>query len=65
MYIRNDVPKIEYFDIASELVRFVLNMHDRNIILAIYNKLSSTLDSLKRQGIPVDRLLKTTNKQRE
>ncbi len=62
LYVRKDLPAIEYFDVANELARFVMTIQDRYIVLAISNKLSSSLESLKRQGIPVDRLLKTAEK---
>jgi hypothetical protein len=55
------MPDLEYFDIANELARFIFNKPKEHIVDAISNKLSSSLESLRRRGIPVDRLLNLSN----
>lgn len=54
---------IDYIDISSELTRFLTHKTNESIIHSISDKLSSPLQTLKRRGIPVDRLLKTTQQQ--
>jgi hypothetical protein len=56
---------LEYFDIANELARFIFRKPKEDIVDAISNKLSSSLEALRRRGIPVDRLLKQINRQRK
>ncbi|CAF0896436.1 unnamed protein product, partial [Adineta steineri] len=61
LYIHKDLPTLDYIDIASELTRFVHRKPLEILVHSISDKLSSPLETLKRRGIPVDRLLK--NKQ--
>ena len=49
---------LDYIDIATELTRFVCKKPLTNSVHSISEKLSSPLETLKRRGIPVDRLLK-------
>ncbi|CAF1590939.1 unnamed protein product, partial [Adineta steineri] len=61
LYIHKDLPTLDYIDIVSELTRFVHRKPLETLVHSISDKLSSPLETLKRRGIPVDRLLK--NKQ--
>lgn len=63
LFLRKDLLTIDYIDISSELTRFVTNKSNEAIIHSISDKLSSPLQTLKRRGIPVDRLLKTKAQQ--
>ncbi|CAF4004561.1 unnamed protein product, partial [Adineta steineri] len=56
------LPTLDYIDIASELTRFVHRKPLEILVHSISDKLSLPLETLKRRGISVDRLLK--NKQR-
>ncbi|CAF1549296.1 unnamed protein product [Adineta ricciae] len=58
LYIHRDLPTLDYIDIASELIRFVHKKPLETLVHSISDKLSSPLETLKRRGIPVDRLLK-------
>ena len=58
LFIQDKLHNFEYFDIANELVRFVFKKPADDIIDAISNRLSSSLDVLRRRGMPVDRLIK-------
>ena len=53
------------YNIASELARFVFKKPLDTVVHAISDKLASPLETLKRRGIPVDRLLKSTEQQRK
>ena len=65
LYIRGSVPHLDFIDIASELTRFVLKKPLDLVVHAISDKLSSPLQTLKRRGIPVDRLLKNKQQQQQ
>ena len=65
LYIEKDVPTLDYVDVATELTRFVHQRPLNALVYAISEKLASPLDTLKRRGIPVDRLLKTIVQQRK
>ncbi|CAF4311774.1 unnamed protein product [Rotaria sp. Silwood2] len=63
LYIHKDIPTLDYIDIATELTRFVHKKPLDALVHAISDKLASPLETLKRRGIPVDRLLKTVQEQ--
>ena len=65
LYIHQDIPTLDYIDIAAELTRFVHKKPLDALVHSISDKLSSPLETLKRRGIPVDRLLKTVQQQRK
>jgi hypothetical protein len=58
LFIHRTLPSIDYIDVASELTRFVYKKPVDVIVHSISDKLSSPIETLKRRGIPVDRLLK-------
>ncbi len=57
LYLRQDLTKLDYFDIAKELARFVLKNPLDTVIYSISDRLSSPLDALKRHGVPVEYLM--------
>ncbi|CAF4445496.1 unnamed protein product, partial [Rotaria magnacalcarata] len=59
LYFRNDktASQVYYTDIASELARFVFKSPPETVIYTISDRLSSSLNSLRRRGVPVDDLL--------
>ncbi|CAF4077045.1 unnamed protein product, partial [Rotaria sordida] len=57
LYFQKHLRAFDYIDIASELVRYVFKKSLDTIVHTISDKLSSPLETLKRRGIPVDRLL--------
>ena len=59
LFIQKDISTLDYIDISTELTRFVFKKAQDNVVHSISDKLSSPLETLKRRGIPVDRLLKT------
>lgn len=59
MYLRRDVETIEHFEVASELCRFVVAKQNEMYFDSVTNRLVVPLDTLKKRGIPVDRLMKT------
>lgn len=65
LYINKNIPTFDYIDIASELTRFVYKKPIDTIVHAMSDKLASPLETLKRRGIPVDRLLKSAEQQRQ
>jgi hypothetical protein len=65
LYIQKDLPTFDYIDIATELTRFVFKKRIDVFVHAVSDKLTSPLERLKRRGIPVDRLLKSVEQQRE
>lgn len=65
LFIDKDIPTLDYIDIAMELTRFVHKKPLDALVHAISDKLVSPLETLKRRGIPVDRLLKTVQQQRK
>lgn len=65
LYIHQDIPTLDYIDIAMELTRFVHKKPLDALAHSISDKLASPLETLKRRGIPVDRLLKTVQQQRK
>ncbi|CAF1297901.1 unnamed protein product, partial [Rotaria sp. Silwood1] len=64
LYIHKDISTLDYIDIATELMRFVCKKSVDTLVHSISDKLTSPLETLKRRGIPVDRLLKTSEQQR-
>jgi hypothetical protein len=65
LYIQRDILTLDYIDIATELTRFVYKKPLDALVHSISDKLASPLETLKRRGIPVDRLLKSTEQQRK
>ncbi|CAF1463258.1 unnamed protein product [Adineta ricciae] len=63
LYIQKDIPVLDYIDIATELTRYVYKKPLDALVHSISDKLASSLETLKRRGIPVDRLLKTQEQQ--
>ncbi|CAF2792873.1 unnamed protein product [Rotaria sp. Silwood2] len=63
LYIHKDIPTLDYIDIATELTRFVYKKPLDTLVHSISDKLASPLETLKRRGIPVDRLLKNPEQQ--
>ncbi|CAF3429660.1 unnamed protein product [Rotaria socialis] len=63
LYIHKDISTLDYIDIATELTRFVCKKPLDTLVHSISDKLSSPLGTLKRRGIPVDRLLKSSEQQ--
>lgn len=63
LYIRKDLSTLDFIDIATELTRFVYNKPLDALVHSISDKLASPLETLKRRGIPVDRLLKLAEQQ--
>ncbi|CAF1648839.1 unnamed protein product [Rotaria sordida] len=57
LYFQKHIHAFDYIDIASELVRFIFKKSPDTIVHTISDKLASPLETLKRRGIPVDRLL--------
>jgi hypothetical protein len=57
LYFQKHIREFDYIDIASELARFVFKKPLDTVVHAISDKLASPLETLKRRGIPVDRLL--------
>jgi len=65
LYIQKDISILDYVDIATELTRFVYKKPLDALVHSISDKLVSPLETLKRRGVPVDRLLKITQRQKE
>ncbi|CAF3159133.1 unnamed protein product [Rotaria sp. Silwood2] len=63
LYIQKDISTLDYIDIATELTRFVYKKPLDALVHSISDKLASPLETLKRRGIPVDRLLKLAPQQ--
>ena len=63
LFIQKDLIHLDYIDISSELTRFVYKKPIDSLVHSISDKLSSPLETLKRRGIPVDRLLKIRQQQ--
>ncbi|CAF4854390.1 unnamed protein product [Rotaria sp. Silwood1] len=63
LYIHKDISTLDYIDIATELTRFVYKKSLDTLVHSISDKLASPLETLKRRGIPVDRLLKNPEQQ--
>ncbi|CAF1656449.1 unnamed protein product, partial [Adineta ricciae] len=63
LFIQKDLLHLDYIDISSELTRFVYKKPIDSLVHSISDKLSSPLETLKRRGIPVDRLLKIRQQQ--
>ncbi|CAF1417698.1 unnamed protein product [Adineta steineri] len=57
LYFQKHIREFDYIDIASELARFVFKKPLDTIVHTISDKLASPLETLKRRGVPVDRLL--------
>ena len=56
LYIRKDIPSLDYLDIGRELVQFGFNK-SVEYLHEISSKLELTEEQLERRGIPVHRLL--------
>lgn len=65
LYIQKDLPSLDYIDISTELTRFLYKKPLDTLVHSISDKLSSPLETLKRRGIPVDRLLKSKEQQQQ
>ncbi len=65
LFILKDIQTLDYIDIATELTRFVCKKPVDTSIHSISDKLSSSLETLKRRGVPVNRLLKINQQQRK
>jgi len=63
LFVNKQVETIDFIDLATELTRFVSKKAIDTLVHSISDKLNSPLETLKRRGIPVDRLLKTKQKQ--
>lgn len=63
LYLNKEILTLDYIDIATELTRYVYKKPVDHLVHAISDKLSSPLQTLKRRGIPVDRLLKIQQQQ--
>ncbi|CAF3497440.1 unnamed protein product [Adineta steineri] len=63
LFIQKDISTLDYIDISSELTRFVYKKPLDTLVHSISDKLASPLETLKRRGIPVDRLLKIQEQQ--
>ncbi len=63
-FIQKDLPTLDYIDISTELTRFVYKKTIDTFFHSISDKLSSPLETLKRRGIPIDKLLKIQQKLR-
>ncbi|CAM4809029.1 unnamed protein product [Rotaria magnacalcarata] len=57
LYFQKHIREFDYIDIASELARFVFRKPLDTVVHMISDKLASPLETLKRRGVPVDRLL--------
>ncbi|CAF3997273.1 unnamed protein product [Rotaria sp. Silwood2] len=57
LYFQKHIREFDYIDIASELARFVFKKPLDTVVHTISDKLASPLETLKRRGVPVDRLL--------
>jgi hypothetical protein len=57
LYFQKQIREFDYIDIASELARFVFKKPLDTVVHTVSDKLSSPLETLKRRGVPVDRLL--------
>ncbi|CAF1298463.1 unnamed protein product [Adineta steineri] len=62
LYLRKDILQIDYHDIAVELVAFCFKK-GVNYLHDINEKLESSIEILRRRGIPVDRLLQNTQQE--
>ncbi|CAF1131373.1 unnamed protein product [Adineta steineri] len=60
LYLRQDLStsNYDYLDIARELAQFVFKAPSESVIDTIYKRLSLSLESLERHGLPVTTLLK-------
>ncbi|CAF1335016.1 unnamed protein product [Rotaria sp. Silwood1] len=58
LYVQKHIRAFDYIDIASELARFVFKKPFDTVAHTIGDKLASPLQTLKRRGIPIDRLLR-------
>ncbi len=65
LFIQKDISTLDYIDIATELTRYVYKKPLDSLVHSISDKLASPLETLKRRGIPVDRLLKIQEQQRK
>ncbi|CAF3536801.1 unnamed protein product [Rotaria socialis] len=59
LYIRKDATSLRYRDIANKLATFVLKKPEEHV-QNIRDKLELSIEELKREGIPVERLLENT-----
>ncbi|UJR22115.1 hypothetical protein I4U23_025179 [Adineta vaga] len=65
LYFQKQIREFDYIDIASELARFVFKKPLDTAVHAISDKLASPLETLKRRGVPVDRLLQQQQQQQQ
>ncbi|CAF1418983.1 unnamed protein product, partial [Adineta ricciae] len=63
LYFQKQIREFDYIDIASELARFAFKKPLDTVVHAISDKLASPLETLKRRGVPVDRLLQHQQQQ--
>jgi len=62
IYLRKNIVHIDYYDVAAELGAFCFTK-EANYTHDINDKLALPKETLRRKGIPVDRLLKGTQKE--
>jgi hypothetical protein len=65
LYLHRASKMIDYYDVAAELTRALFAEATEELIARTTLYLSSSLDSLKRQGLPVDRLLNQYRQEEE
>ena len=58
LYLRRDKRKIDYYQVASTLARFVMKKLNESYFDSIDARLQLPFDVLRQRGIPVDRLVK-------
>ena len=60
LYYEKHLRDFDYYEIATELAHFVFKKgFDAANIYVICDRLSSSLDMLKRRGVPINRLVKS------
>ncbi|CAF1527188.1 unnamed protein product [Adineta steineri] len=63
LYLQANVPETEYLDVATSLAQFVLRKPSDEQISIIKDKLSLSLEILKRRNVPVNQLEEQKEKQ--
>ena len=58
LYLLRDHPTVDYFQVASEIARFVFVKSSETYFDAICSRLELSLEKLRERGIPVGRLVK-------
>ena len=62
LYCDKNLREFDYYEIAAELAHFVfMKGFDAANIYVICDRLASSLDMLKRRGVPIDRLVKSNH----